>query len=227
MQVTIEQLKTWYKEYSANVFNGEMPNVTFVLTMTRSYLGRAQRRGTAYTISVSNLFDRDENGYRNTLLHEMCHVWCFYHGYRNEHHTGRHWFEIVDNVYRKTGMSITRTAKNEELKVASNGNKASAIILDLDYGTYHFIVKTTKNVIWKASDGDKIGGYVGQRLKGIYITDNPKMLAVASSRSLNRGYKFDNGKYKNVIKPILDNGIKVDDIRSLCFWGKYDCLGVK
>ena len=225
MQVTIEQLKTWYKEYSANVFKGEMPDVTFVLTMTRSYLGRAQRKGTTYIISVSNFFDRNENGYRNTLLHEMCHVWCFYHGYRNEHHTGQHWLEIVSVVYHKTGMSITRTAKDEELKAANNGN--SAIVVDLDYGTCHFIIKTTKNVIWRASDGNKIGGHVGQRLKGIYITDSPKILAAPSSRSLKRGYKYSNSEYERLIKPILASGIKVNDICSLCFLGKYDYFGVK
>jgi hypothetical protein len=44
---------------------------------------------------------------------------------------------------------------------------------------------------------------------------------------MHRGYKFNNWKYENEIAPILEKAIKVENLRELCFWGEYDCLGVR
>ena len=194
MQVTISQLKSWYKEFSGVVFENDMPNCNFIITNTRYELGRATRQGTTYTIKVSNFYEFTITEFRNTLLHEMCHIWCYYHGYHNEHHTGYHWKEIADKAYRKTGLPITRTANIENPKPAQRNEakmekikakkNAPAIIVDLDYGTYHFLVKTTKNILWSETD------YKGELKSNakVYICDDKRFLNWQTSRSLHRGY---------------------------------------
>lgn len=237
MQVTISQLQEWYKEFNQKVFEFDMPKVTFILTNTRRQLGQASRRGTSYTIKVSNFFDRDRDSYRNTLLHEMCHIWCYFHGYRDDHHTGPQWCQITDKAYMRTGILITRTTDGSQFKPAK-GNEAKleavkakreapSILVDIDYGTHHFIVKTTKKVIWDNSDGKTIKTYGGGKVSGVYVCDDPLLHRWVTTRVLHRGYKYSNANYKQVIIPILNAGIKVDDLRSLCRFGEYDCLGIR
>ena len=238
MQVTIAQLQSWYKEFNGIVFEYDMPKVSFILTNTRRQLGQASRRGTSYTIKISNFYERTKEEFRHTLLHEMCHIWCYYHGYHDEHHTGYHWLEITERVYRRTGFQITRTENSANLKPAKRNEakmeavkakkNAPAILVDIDYGKYHFIVKATKKVVWDATDHkgelEKSGTGI---VRGVYLCDTPRAIGWQNSRSLHRGYKFANAEYDKSIKPMLDKAIKVDNLRKLCFWGEYDCLGIR
>lgn len=238
MQVTIPQLQAWYKEFNGIVFNYDMPKVTFILTNTRKTLGQAQRRGTSYYIKISNFYEGTKEHFRNVLLHEMCHIWCYFHGYRDDHHTGYHWREITEIARKKTGILITRTTSINDLKPAKRNEakmqavkarkEAPAILVDIDFGKYHFIVKTTKKVIWDATDYkgelEKSGTGI---VKGVYLCDTPRVIGWQNSRSLHRGYKFANAEYKRDILPMLEKAIKVDNLRKLCFWGEYDCLGIR
>lgn len=236
MQVTIAQLQSWYKEFNGIVFDYDMPKVTFILTNTRRALGQANRMGTNYSIKISNFYDRTKEQFRNTLLHEMCHIWCYFHGYHDEHHTGYHWRQITSKAASKTGILITRCvegqltpAKHNEAKMEAVKAKknAPAILVDIDYGKYHFIVKTTKKVLWDASDGNAIKPVGVGKVLGIYICDDARALGWQTSRSVHRGYKFQSSEYKRDILPMLEKGIKVDNLRKLCWWGEYDCLGIR
>ena len=143
---------------------------------------------------------------------------------------------IANKAYEKTGLYIQRTEKDEvfvpraenkaKMEAVKEKRNAPAILVDIDYGSYHFIVKTTKKVIWDASDGNQIKGYAN-KISGIYICDDKRAIGWQNSRSLHRGYKFANFEYEKAIKPILKKGIKVDNLRKLCWWGEYDCLGVR
>ena len=104
---------------------------------------------------------------------------------------------------------------------------APAILVDIDYGTYHFVVKTTKKVLWDASDGNVVKTCASGKCLGVYICDDKRALSWQNSRSLHRGYKFRNWEYEREIAPMLKKAIKVDNLRKLCWWGEYDCLGVR
>ena len=110
------------------------------------------------------------------------------------------------------------------MKAVKEKRNAPAILVDIDYGTYHFIVKTTKKVIWDASDGNIIKG---KNVSGVYICDNPRAVRWQNSRSLHRGYKFPNYQYNNEIAPMLKKSVKIDDLRKLCWWGEYDKMGIR
>jgi predicted SprT family Zn-dependent metalloprotease len=234
MKPTITQMNKWFEEFNKKVFDGKLPKVPIKFNNTYRQLGQfywGPTRGIG--IKISLFYDRTEEQYRNCLLHEMCHLYCYQQGWKHEGH-GSRWKAIADKAYRITGLYIQRCENASGWKPAKgNGAKAQAgkekrnapaILVDIDYGTYHFIVKTTKKVIWDASDGSIIKG---KNVKGVYISDDRRVLAWQNSRSLHRGYKFGFLEYEKSIKPILNKAIKVDNLRALCWWGEYDCLGVR
>ena len=234
MKPTITLMNKWFEEFNKKVFDGKLPKVPIKFNNTYRQLGQfywGPTRGIG--IKISLFYDRTEEQYRNCLLHEMCHLYCYQQGWKHEGH-GPRWKAIADKAYRITGLYIQRCEDARGWKPAKgNGAKAQtvkekrnapAILVDIDYGTYHFIVKTTKKVIWDASDGSIIKG---KNVKGVYISDDRRVLSWQNSRSLHRGYKFGFLEYEKSIKPILNKAIKVDNLRALCWWGEYDCLGVR
>lgn len=234
MKPTLTKIQAWFDEFNALVFSNKLPKVKITFNNTRRQLGQfywGPTRGIG--IKISLFYDRNEEGFRNTLLHEMCHLYCYKQGWIHEGH-GDNWKAIADKAYRITGLYIQRTQKDEvfvpraenkaKMEAVKAKRNAPAILVDIDYGTYHFIVKTTKKVIWDASDGNIIKG---KNVSGVYICDDKRALGWQNSRSLNRGYKFPNWQYNKEIAPILKKAMKVDNLRKLCWWGEYDCLGVR
>lgn len=234
MKPTLTQMSKWFDEFNTLVFSGNLPKVKITFTNTRNQLGQfywGPTRGIG--IKVSLFYDRKEENFRNTLLHEMCHLYCYKQGWVHEGH-GDKWKAIADKAYRITGLYIQRTQRGEvfvpraenkaKMDAVKARRNAPAILVDIDYGSYHFIVKTTKKVIWDASDGNIIKG---RNVSGVYICDDKRVVGWQNSRSLNRGYKFPNYQYDKEIAPILGKAVKIDNLRKLCWWGEYDKMGVR
>ena len=234
MKPTLTQMSKWFDEFNTLVFSGNLPKVKITFTNTRNQLGQfywGPTRGIG--IKVSLFYDRTEENFRNTLLHEMCHLYCYKQGWVHEGH-GDKWKAIADKAYRITGLYIQRTQRGEvfvpraenraKMAAVKARRNAPAILVDIDYGSYHFIVKTTKKVIWDASDGNVIKG---RNVSGVYICDNPRVVSWQNSRSLNRGYKFPNYQYDKEIAPILGKAVKIDNLRKLCWRGEYDKMGIR
>ena len=235
MKPTLTQMNKWFDEFNAVVFANELPMVKITFTNTRRQLGQFYwGSASGIGIKISTFYDRKEEGYRNTLLHEMCHLYCYRQGWVREGH-GNRWKAIADKAYKITGLYIQRTQTDEVFVPRGAENKAKmqavkakknapAILVDIDYGTYHFIVKTTKRVIWDASDGKVIKG---KKVSGVYICDNKRVLNWQNSRSLNRGYKFPNWEYNKDIAPMLSKAVKIDNLRKLCQRDEYDYMGIR
>ena len=221
MNLTIAHLSAWYNEYKKRVFDNDMPSVSFKLDKTRQRLGRAQHNCNTYAINISTFWERNEEQYRNTLLHEMCHILCYYHGHYGEHHTGYYWKEISNKAYRITGLYIQRCEDITGWKPASS-SIAPSIIVDIEYNDHHFIVKTTKEVVRR----DINSSWLRNRPIKVYISDNPAFVGWSCSRSLNRGYKFDTFRYEKEIVPLISKAVKVENANHL-FWGQYDFLGIR
>ena len=227
-------MQIWFDEFNKAVFEDKLPKVPIKFTNTYRQLGQFfWGNGRGMGIKISLYYDRTEEQYRNCLLHEMCHLYCYKQGWTREGH-GPRWKAIANKAYRITGLYIQRCENARDWKVADKNKahaaarkekkNAPAILVDIDYGTYHFIVKTTKKVIWDASDGNVIKG---KNVSGVYICDDKRALSWQNSRSLHRGYKFHNWEYEREIAPMLKKAIKVSDLRKLCWWGEYDNLGVR
>lgn len=219
MTPTLSQLKTWFDAFNRTVFDGALPAVTLALSNTRTLLGQFQWGPKGPVIKVSRFYDRTEEQYRNTLLHEMCHLYCYAQGWVNEHH-GPRWKKIAAEATARTGLVIQRcqdisglapSAGNEaRLEAAKARRQAPSIIVDIDCGTYHFLVKVSRTVLAREVSG---AGRFRHRmigtLSGVYLCDAPLFTRWSSSRSLRRGYKYQPGRYESEIKPLLEAGARV------------------
>lgn len=232
---TIKDVKTWFDEFNASVFNNELPKVKITITNTRCQLGQFYwGNGRGIGIKISAYYDAPADEIRNTVLHEMCHLYCYHNGWYREGH-GLRWKQIAAYATRKTGLEITRCHDIREYKVAaSNAEKhaavqakknAPALLVDLEYDTYHFVVKVSKSLLIKSTD---FNWNLETRAKHyrIFASDNPRFIKFQTSRSLRRGYRYDTLEYEKSIKPLLDKAVEIDSIHDL--WrGEYDCLGIR
>lgn len=108
MKPTIAQMAAWFDEFNNSVFNGELPQVKITFNNTRRQLGQFYwGAGRGLGIKISLFWDRTEDQYRNSLLHEMCHLYCFNRGWFREGH-GIRWKRITDYASRQTGLHIKR-----------------------------------------------------------------------------------------------------------------------
>ena len=237
MTPTLTQMQTWFKEFNATVFRNTLPTVKINFTNTRCQLGQfywGNCRGIG--IKISLFWDRTEEQYRNCLLHEMCHLYCYSRGWMGERHGGR-WKQIARFASNMTGLNIQRCTDITDWEVSS-GNEAKmlavqekenapAILLDLCYDNNHFIVKTTKKVLLS---GDTIDGDYKVKTTAksyrVFVSDAPRFRLWRKSRSIHRGYRFENLQYEKEIKPLLDKAIEVENLWDM-FQGNYDRLGIR
>lgn len=235
MKPTITQIQAWFDEFNEKVFRNTLPSVPFKFKNTYKELGQFHWNGTKLGIDISTYYDADEDAFRNTLLHEMCHLYCHTRGWVKEGH-GRRWKEVARYARSVTGLDITRCTDVSSWPIAEENKEhherllakrnAPAILVDLDYGDHHFIVKTTKNVLIS----DKCSDWACRlrttaKSYRIFISDNPRFAKYQSSRSLGRGYRYDGWEYERSIKPLLDKAVEVDELAHL-FQGKYNFLGI-
>jgi predicted SprT family Zn-dependent metalloprotease len=234
---TLTNVQTWFDEFNASVFNNTLPKVKVTITNTRCQLGQFYwGSGRGIGIKISAYYDAPVDELRNTVLHEMCHLYCYHKGWLHEGH-GSHWKQIAAYATKKTGLEITRCHDISEYKVAAvNAVKheavqakknAPAILLDLCYNDHHFIIKTTKKVLLSGNSTDwNCRVKTTAKSYRVVISDDAKFLCWQTSRSIHRGYRYDNWMYDRDIKPLLDKAIEVDDLCKL-FQGHYDCLGIR
>ena len=234
---TIKDVQTWFNEFNGQVFNNQLPTVKMTITNTRSTLGQFYwGRGRGIGIKISAYYDAPVDDLRNTVLHEMCHLYCYMQGWINEGH-GSRWKRVAAYATKKTGLEITRCHDISEYKVADSNKShydsvqkkknAPAILLDLNYGTHHFIVKTTKKVL-QSNDSTDWNCRVKTSAKSyrVFISDAPLFARWQTSRSIHRGYRFENAAYEKNVKPLFDNAVEVVELREL-FIGKYNNLGIR
>ena len=234
---TVKDIQTWFNEFNESVFNNELPKVKMTITNTRRQLGQFYwGSGRGIGIKVTAYYDAPVDDLRNTVLHEMCHLYCYWKGWLGEHH-GKRWQKVAAYATKKTGLEITRVHDISEYKVAKKNEErhekvlakknAPALLLDLEYDTYHFVVKLTTKTL-QSCDSTDHNCKVRTNAKSyrVVISDSDKFKNWQTSRSIHRGYRYNTWEYDHNLRSILDKGIQVDNLRDL-FWGQYDCLGIK
>lgn len=238
MTPALEQMNAWFDEFNGLVFADELPKVRIVFTNTRTQLGQFFYGSRGMGIKISLFYDCTEEQFRNSLLHEMCHLYCYCRGWIREGH-GRQWREIAAFASRKTGLEIKRVTDingwkpspgNEGKLAAVKAKKkrrmnAPALVVDLEYDTYHFLVRLSKTCLFNSADrhGNLITGAKSCR---IVISDAPRFLSYQSSRSIRRGYKYSTEEYEQTVKPLLDKGVQVRSVLAVRK-GEYDRLGIR
>lgn len=127
MTLTIDLLRTWFGQFNADYFGGELPVPRFRLTRARTRLGtmgcRRVRRllGYAYTdftISLSTYYDCTEREFQETLLHEMIHYHIVYRGIPDTSSHGKTFRAIMERLNREHGWHITVSSSMRGHRVA-------------------------------------------------------------------------------------------------------------
>lgn len=119
MVPTLNDVRTWFDEFNQSVFSNTLPEVKMTITNTRRQLGQFYwGNGRGVGIKISAYYDAPVDDLRNTVLHEMCHLYCYDRGWIREHH-GPRWKRIAAYATEKTGLEITRCHDISEYKVAA------------------------------------------------------------------------------------------------------------
>lgn len=108
-------------KFNAEYFDGKLNVPTFEIMRTKSVLGQCtwkwnrnyltgEKTPYAFRIRISNMFDRSEVDYKNTILHEMIHLYIRQNNIKdtNKHH-GRVFYAIADRINNQGGWHIART----------------------------------------------------------------------------------------------------------------------
>lgn len=126
MSLSIQQLRTWFREFNCRYFGDELPEPRLVVSHARTQLGqfRCQRQRTSwlrklspftthhspqasYTIKVSEYYDVGERELQNVLLHEMIHFYISYKGLRDTSAHGPEFRRIMQWLNDEHGWHIT------------------------------------------------------------------------------------------------------------------------
>ena len=157
MQLTETKLKEIFNEWNEKAFEGKLPIPNFKLTTTKRMLG-------SYTlsnrlISVSVFYDRTENEFVNTIVHEMLHYYIHYFNIKDTSAHGRVWKRMANDLNKRfPELSIARCGTHShvvnknllELKGGAkkrivfvgkgkNGNYYGSIIPEKNLNRFHRI----------------------------------------------------------------------------------------
>ena len=219
MKPTTAQMQTWFNEFNFQVFEGKLPIVPILFDNTYRRLGQFNPCNGRKVIKISLYYDRTKDQYRNCLLHEMCHLYCYEQGWVREHH-GARWKAIAAKATRITGLKIQRCENTTGWKVADENigkemrkqakkeKPAMIVVLHNESTNEYFLIKTTQKVI-DAELPYYTSLMARWKVIGIYVTDSTMFRKWQTSRSLHRGYKRSTYDYNNNYKPVLDNATQM------------------
>ena len=116
MVLTIGFISENFHKFNKEYFNDELQTPTFEITRVKSYLGQYHWKYgfdgdlIENVIRISNMFDRNETDYQNTIIHEMIHLYIRQNHIKDtRRHHGRVFNSIADRINRQGGWHIART----------------------------------------------------------------------------------------------------------------------
>lgn len=218
--VTPVVLKNWYDEYNKKYFDGMLPDATVCNFQVRNYQAygkisypktvRGKKRD--WIISESSYYEIDEENRRHTMLHEMCHLWCYVNGCEHEGH-GPHWKAIAGEISRKSGFDIKRLHPGS-FHLSDNGKEKRGRLLMRTQKAYPMlvyphgknaviIVKTTasalrKGIIWR-NNAYRVNAQI--QPESFFLSDCfPDWIV---RKSVNRGTLMLREQYEEEVLPLL------------------------
>lgn len=101
IKVTKQLLSEWFKVANEKYFNGEIEREpSYVISTNKSRYGQFRPR--TWQIEITTAFIRSENAYKNTFLHELCHLYVRQkYGLHVQSH-GYEWKAVAERVTRLT-----------------------------------------------------------------------------------------------------------------------------
>ena len=207
--LTVAKLADWYDEFNGEFFGGELefPTNGFEITKRKSYLGQFHWSGhRCYggkcVIKISTFYNRSDDDYRATLLHEMIHYWQWYYGYKNGHgyYFKRKAAEINRETNNKYAIARTTTLSNEVKESAPKRVSCNPIVVYRYKGEPVFSVLTNNSLRTIPKWFEKINGVSDVKY---YSTCGTKLSNYRKSVKIIHYIKMPDDVYENIVKPSI------------------------
>lgn len=118
MKASVGFIRETFCRYNDLIFDGILPEIPFVLSGARTFLGKLEYRAvhdvwgntvsrTDYRMKISTSFDIPETGIEDVVIHEMIHYYIAFCGIRDTSVHGAVFRRIMDDINRKYGRNVT------------------------------------------------------------------------------------------------------------------------
>ena len=135
-------LKARFAYWNKKLFNDKLPEVPIKWCRSRSHSGICKsdiRNGVFenHSIEISNLYDREESGYDQIMIHEMIHLFNHveyptvreYRRYFDKGGHGAHFEQKAKEMSEKSGLKISVRDDLEGATAPTKGSKLGVIII--------------------------------------------------------------------------------------------------
>lgn len=141
LALTTTELRMWFKEFNAEYFDNKLSMPTLQIKKCKSYLGICYP--SRKIITISNFYSRSRHDFRETLIHEMIHLYNYNYDSRYIGH-GTPFKSKAREINYKGGWNISRCSnvpkEVKETATAINDKLAYAFVINdyQHYGKLHF-----------------------------------------------------------------------------------------
>ena len=105
MEINRNKIEEIFNVWNKKAFNNELPTPYFEVMTTKSLLGQYTQkniRGEKYhIIRVSNFYNRSEQEYTNTVVHEMLHFYIDFKGIKDTSSHGKIWKKMAQDLNKR------------------------------------------------------------------------------------------------------------------------------
>lgn len=138
MSIDLKWMQYWFAQFNHLYFNDQLPTPTFRIGKSRTQLGsfswrrRVSWRAPGITemrITLSCFYKQSEDAYKNTLLHEMIHLYVACSGKRDTSSHGVIFRQKMLELNQKYGWHITISSRRGTLEVADGFKNSWKLIL--------------------------------------------------------------------------------------------------
>lgn len=227
MEITLNWIKENYEKYNTLIFKGNLPHegkfrkkdgklcdFSLEVSHTKTALGHLRWDGTDhrimhYTIKISNLYDRNEKDYIDTLVHEMIHFYIAYTCTRDTSPHGKVFKSMMKDLNAKYGLNMSvRTKINAPIIGLGKGNIYTVMTMATKDGRY-FVSSVNKKY---AKDVQMIADrWGGAKEINWYKTTDPMFATWTKVRKL-RGTLFSKSNYERVVDKLKNDLVNIADI---------------
>ena len=126
-KLTQAHLSAWFDEFNRDYFGGKLPEPRLMLSRSRTQLGSMRCKSRVrlgrvetfdYAIHVSVLFEQDEKGFKNVLLHEMIHYYIAYNNIQDTAPHGDVFRAMMNRLNSEYGWEMKVSERGKALQVA-------------------------------------------------------------------------------------------------------------
>ncbi len=223
MQIDITWLRSNFRLFNKQYFDGRLPEPRFFIGRSKSQLGSlSYKRGlmwsrglfgkgnstNAFTLTLSNFYDQTEYQFRNVLLHEMIHLSIAVSGVKD---TSPHGvvFRRMMQRFNREGWNIQVMTKMEGTKKAYAGSE------NIIRQYLVLAIEMANGKRFLSSVNPRFARQINTRLKSVreviawhwYTTDSRWFEDMPKVRSL-RGRPVDNDTYERMTETMTPLQIK-------------------